>query len=161
MKTLLITGINGYLGSNLAIRYKDKYQIIGLEYDTSNLSRIKDYNFTVFSTKDGISENLFNDFKIDAIIHTATLYGRNNELNIEIFKSNLYLPLLLLEKAIANKCQLFINTDTALKRLTSPYSISKKQFKDWLKFFSFQKQIKVVNLKLEHFYGPATSDSNF
>ena len=64
------------------------------------MSRIKDYNFTVFSTKDGISENLFNDFKIDAIIHTATLYGRNNELNIEIFKSNLYLPLYYSKKPL-------------------------------------------------------------
>jgi nucleoside-diphosphate-sugar epimerase len=56
---------------------------------------------------------------------------------------------------------LFINTDTVLNRFTSSYSLTKKQFKDWLKFYTNNQLIKVVNLKLEHFYGPGTSNTNF
>ena len=59
MKTILITGINGYLGSNLAKRYSKKYKIVGLEYDTYDLFRIKDDQFKVFASKDGIPDALF------------------------------------------------------------------------------------------------------
>ena len=40
MKTLLITGINGYLGSELAKKYDKEYNVIGLEYTLENLFRI-------------------------------------------------------------------------------------------------------------------------
>jgi CDP-paratose synthetase len=161
MKTILITGINGYLGSNLAKRYSKKYKIVGLEYDTYDLYRIKDDQFEVFASKDGIPEELFKKYKIDIIIHTATFYGRNNESNGQMSYANMYLPQLLLEKAIQNGCKLFINTDTVLNRFTSSYSLTKKQFKDWLKFYTNNQSIKVINLKLEHFYGPGTSNTNF
>jgi nucleoside-diphosphate-sugar epimerase len=161
MKTILITGINGYLGSNLAKRYSKKYKIVGLEYDTYDLYRIKDDQFEVFASKDGIPKELFKKYKIDIIIHTATFYGRNNESNSQMSYANMYLPQLLLEKAIQNGCKLFINTDTVLNRFTSSYSLTKKQFKDWLKFYTNNQSIKVINLKLEHFYGPGTSNTNF
>ena len=32
LKTILITGINGYLGSKLAKRYSQEYKVIGDEY---------------------------------------------------------------------------------------------------------------------------------
>lgn len=155
-----MTGINGYLGSKLAKRYAKNYNIIGLEYTLDNLFRIKNEMFEVFESKNGIPDELFQKYEIDYIIHTATFYGRENESNYQMFYSNVYLPKLLLEKAIAYNCELFINTDTVLPRLTNSYSITKKQFKDWLKFYATNKKIKVVNLKLEHFYGPGTSNTN-
>lgn len=119
MKTILITGINGYLGSKLAKRYATEYNVIGLEYEINNLFRLKDENFTVFSTKQGIPQELFLGSRIDIIIHTATFYGRNQETNGEMSYANMYLPQLLLEEAIKNSCSLFINTDTILDRFTS------------------------------------------
>lgn len=161
MKTILITGINGYLGSKLAKRYASEYNVIGLEYETNNLFRLKDENFTVFSTKQGIPQEIFLGNRIDIIIHTATFYGRNQETNGEMSHANMYLPQLLLEEAIKNSCSLFINTDTILDRFTSSYALTKKQFLDWLKFYSNQSKIKVINLQLEHFYGPGTANTNF
>jgi len=161
MKTILITGINGYLGSNLAKRYAKDYTVVGLEYDTTDLFRLKDHQFEVYASKDGIPEDLFQKHKIDVIIHTATFYGRNNESNGQMTYANMYLPQLLLEKAIKNGCSFFINTDTVLDRFTSSYALTKKQFKDWLQFYSNHQKIKVVNLQLEHFYGPGTANTNF
>ena len=161
MKTLLITGINGYLGSNLAKRYSNKYNIIGLEYDCTDLFRLKEYHFEVFASKGGIPNALFKSHKIDGIIHTATFYGRNNESDGEMCYSNTYLPQLLLEKAIQNGCKLFINTDTVLDRFTSSYALTKKQFGDWLIYYSKNNSIRVINLKLEHFFGPGTANTNF
>lgn len=161
MKTILITGINGYLGSNLAKRYKGEYNVIGLEYDINNLYRIRNENFKVYPTKDGISEGIFEDNKIDIIIHTATFYGRDKESNSKMLYANTFLPLNLIDKALNYKVDLIINTDTVLNRYTSSYALTKKQFRDWLYVYS-QKQItKIVNLQLEHFYGPGTSITNF
>ena len=161
MKTLLITGINGYIGSNLAKRYLNEYHIIGLEYDCTDLFRLKDYQYKVFDSKNGIPDELFQNYKIDGIIHTATFYGRNNESNGQMSYANMYLPQLLLEKAIQSGCEFFINTDTVLDRFTNSYSLTKKQFGDWLIYYSKNSSIKVVNLRLEHFFGPGTSDTNF
>lgn len=161
MKTILITGINGYLGSNLAKRYSKDYKIIGLEYSLKDLFRLEGSQFEVYASKDGIPDNLFYNHSINGIIHTATFYGRNNESNGQITYANMYLPQLLLEKAIQNNCSFFINTDTVLDRFTSNYALSKKQFRDWLQLYSNLKMIKVINLQLDHFYGPGTNTSNF
>lgn len=161
MKTILVTGINGYLGSRLAIKYSKEYNIIGLEYDTNDLFRLKDQTFKVYESKNGIPDELFEENQIDCIIHTATFYGRNNESNGKMNYANVYLPQLMLDKAISHGCKLFINTDTVLDRFTSSYALTKKQFGDWLQFYAGLDKIQVVNLRLEHFYGPGASSSNF
>ena len=161
MKTILITGINGYLGSKLAKRYAKKYNIIGLEYSIDNLFRLEDENFEVYESKDIIFDTIFKNHSIDYIIHTATFYGKEQESDGKMMYANTYLPQLLLEEAIKNDCSLFINTDTVLDRFTSSYALTKKQFRDWLQFYSSDSKIKVINLELEHFYGPGTSQTNF
>lgn len=161
MKTILITGINGYLGSKLAKRYSKEYKIVGLEYSTEDLFRLEGDNFIVYDSKDGVSDELFSKHSIDCIIHTATFYGRENESDNKMIYANTFLPQLLLEKAISNGCKLFINTDTVLDRFTSSYALTKKQFGDWLRFYANSNKIKVVNLQLEHFYGPGTAPTNF
>jgi len=161
MKTILITGINGYLGSKLAKRYAKKYNIIGLEYSIDNLFRLEDENFEVYESKDRVFDTIFKNHNIDYIIHTATFYGKEQESDGKMMYANTYLPQLLLEEAIKNDCSLFINTDTVLDRFTSSYALTKKQFRDWLQFYSSVSKIKVINLELEHFYGPGTSPTNF
>lgn len=161
MKTLLITGINGYLGSELAKKFDKEYNVIGLEYTLENLFRINKEKYKVYSSKYGIDDNLFKENKIDLIIHTATLYGRNGETDNLMVYSNLLLPQKLLQLACINKCPLFINTDSILNRYISSYSLTKRQFNDWLKLYSKTNKIKVINLRLEHFYGPGSSDTNF
>lgn len=159
MKTVLITGINGYLGSHLAKALSAEYNIIGLEYSMENLFRIADCNYKVYSAKDGIPEAIFTEQTIDIIIHTAIFYGKNNEDFIQMFKANLYSPFNLLDKAIQHGCQLFVNTDTVLDRFVSTYALTKRQLQEWL--YLRKKEIKVINMQLEHFYGPGASPTNF
>jgi len=159
MKTILITGINGFLGSNLAKRLSKDNIIIGTEYKLENLARIAGCNFKVYEADKEAYEKLFSENKVDIIIHTATFYDRNGEDFLQLFESNLKSPFYLLDLAIKNKVEMFINTDSALERFTSGYSLSKKQLVDWLKFRS--NEIKTVNMQLEHFYGPGTNSTNF
>lgn len=158
-KTILITGINGFLGSELGKLFYKSYNVIGLEKKTSNLYRLNGLNIKVFkSTKKGINR-IFKEFKVNYIIHTATLYGRNKEKQSQIINSNFLFPVNLLDLAIKNNVEVFINTDTVLEKNTNIYSLTKKQFTDWLFFRS--SEIKVINMKLEHFYGPGCSETNF
>lgn len=161
MKKLLITGINGYLGSQLAKRYKNDYHIIGLEYSTEDLFRLKDENFEIYESKGGIPSEMLEKHVFDYIIHTATFYGRDKESDNIMIYANTYLPQMLLEKILYSGNSVFINTDTVLDRFTSSYALTKKQFKDWLKFYANSKRIKVINLQLEHFYGPGSASTNF
>ena len=158
-QTILITGINGFLGSNLANQFKTNYNIVGLELNTKNLWRIANQNYPVYEANTQSLEKLFANHKVEGIIHTATLYGRNNENYQQLLEANTLNPLSLLNRAIVNKVKFFMNTDTVLNRNTSIYALTKKQFNDWLIFY--QADIKVINVQLEHFYGPNCPDTNF
>ncbi|NOU48458.1 MAG: NAD(P)-dependent oxidoreductase [Bacteroidales bacterium] len=159
MKTILITGINGFLGSNLAKTLCQNHNIIGLEYSIKSLDRIKNYNFKVYCAENEIPDEVFTEQSIDFIIHTATFYGKQNESTDIIAKANLFIPFELLEKAIIFKCKLFINTDTVLDRFVNTYALSKRHFQEWL--YIRRNEIKIINMQLEHFYGPGASNSNF
>ncbi|MDP3463667.1 MAG: NAD-dependent epimerase/dehydratase family protein [Bacteroidales bacterium] len=159
MQTILITGINGFLGSSLAKALSSDFSIIGLEYSLENLFRIVDCNYKVYATKDGIADAIFTDQQIKIIIHTATFYGKNNEDFTQMFDANLYSPFNLLNKAIQYKCELFVNTDTVLDRFVNTYALTKRHFQEWL--YLRKNEIKVINMQLEHFYGPGAPDTNF
>ena len=161
MKTILICGINGYLGSSLAKRLHHDYNIIGVQRNINNLSRLSGYEFPVYESVDGIQDELFKNHSVDIIIQTATSYGRSNESDSDIIISNLQMPQELIEKGIDSGCRYVINNDTALDPQTSSYALSKKQFKDWLIFYASQKKVNVINLVLEHFYGPYANKNNF
>ncbi len=159
MKKVLITGINGYLGSKLAKALSASYHVVGLEYSLDNLFRIKDDNLQVYPVANGIPGEVFNDHIFDVIIHAATFYGRDKEDIVTMANANTFIPFDLLDKAINNNCKLFINTDTVLDRFVSVYALTKRHFQEWL--YMRRKQIKVVNMQLEHFYGPGCSNTNF
>jgi CDP-paratose synthetase len=158
MQTILITGINGFLGSSLAKKLSDAYHIIGIESSYSDSRRLAGYNFKTYNLLDPL-EKIFSEQKINYIIHTATLFGRNNELVSEIIKNNLLFPVKLIEAAKNNGILGFINTHTALSRNINSYSLSKSQFLDWLPYF--QNEMQIINVLPEHFYGPEASDTNF
>ncbi len=161
-ETILITGATGFLGSHLTDKFVNEgFKVIVLKRSFSNtwrinhlLDRIIYYNID----KTDLSKP-FEEHKIDTVIHTATKYGRANEKVSEIVESNLFFPLKLLELSTFFNIDTFFNTDTILYRYLNYYSLSKKQFVEWLKVFS--NKIKVFNLKLEHIYGEKDSTTKF
>jgi nucleoside-diphosphate-sugar epimerase len=159
VKTALVTGINGFLGSHLAKRLSNQFRIIGIEYQINNLFRLDGYDFKVIDSSPRSIESLFSEEPIDYIIHTATFYGRNNEDTAQITDTNLFIPFRLLDWAIKKQVKVFINTDTVLDRFVSAYALTKAQFKDWLYFR--RNEIKTISMQLEHFYGPGCNTSNF
>jgi CDP-paratose synthetase len=162
MKAILLTGATGFLGSNIAKKLTElDYQIIAYKRSKSNTSKLKEYAKEIkwYTLEKDQIEAPFIEQHIEAVIHTATNYGRNGESLTDVIDANLNFPLKVFEKSVYHKTEIFINTDTALDKITNSYSLSKKQFLEWIKYQS--KNIKVVNLKLEHFYGPNDDSSKF
>jgi len=164
-KRILLTGATGYLGSHLAASLTAAgHNVVALKRKASSLRRLETIlpRITLLDI-DGLDLSVpFNRFgQIDAVIHTATSYGRNGESTSQIVETNLGLPLKLMDEAVAAKTPLFLNTDTALDKFLNAYSLSKTQFAEWGRHFARQEKIRFLNLRLEHFYGEGDDDTKF
>lgn len=162
---IILTGITGYLGSHLAAALlASGSEVIGLKRKSSSLFRIEHLlpKLELHNVEDVNLEEIFAKHgKIDAVIHTATCYGRNGESAHQITEANLAFPLQLLVAAISSGVSTFMNTGTVLDKMLNPYALSKGQFAEWGRYFALQKKIRFINLNLEHFYGPGDDKSKF
>ncbi|WP_200980070.1 NAD(P)-dependent oxidoreductase [Echinicola sp. 20G] len=166
MKKILITGLNGFLGSHLASVLSDSnYDVIGLVRRSSDLNRVGKERYRLYFSDEKYSlDQLFDENEIFAVIHTATIYRAKETVN-ELIDTNLKLPVQLMEYVEKYKVKLFINTDTFFNNESSNYNylgnytLSKKHCIEWLR--DIQESCTLVNMKLHHIYGPYDSDTKF
>jgi Nucleoside-diphosphate-sugar epimerases len=159
--SILLTGATGFLGSNLLKKLiANNYDVIILKRSFSNTFRIRKFaNKVKYYNVDQIKIKTVFDNQIEMIIHCATDYGRNEASLLSVIESNLVLPLNLLEFGRKKGVSYFVNTDTILDERINDYSLSKHQFKEWLKSRSLD--VRCINIALEHFYGPFDNKSKF
>ncbi len=161
-KSILLTGATGFLGSMLLRRLlHEGYELTILKRSFSNTHRINDLMSSIksFDLDKFELREISQQIKAYYIIHCATDYGRKNIDVSDIIQANLVLPVSLLSLRDNFQCKCFINTDTIIDKRVSSYSKSKKQFREWLEYFS--NQIIAINVALEHFYGPGDDKSKF
>lgn len=164
-KKILLTGITGFLGSHLAkALLREGHEVVALKRKSSSLHRIQSIapNIIFYDIDELNFDELFSKCgKIDAIIHTATSYGRNNESVSDIFAANTEFPLRLLDAGNRAGVDIFLNTDTILDKYLNLYALSKNQLLQWGRFFSLHGKIRFGNIRLEHFYGPDDDPTKF
>jgi CDP-paratose synthetase len=164
-KKVLLTGATGFLGSHLAgVLVERGLNVIALKRKTSNLARLS----PVLSKVEVLdADRLFNEpsllaeSPVNAIFHTATCYGRHQENTDEIFEANCGFPMKLLQAAASLGVKTFYNIDTILPANLNDYTRSKHQFIEQAKEFSANSGIRLVNIKMEHIYGPGDDQSKF
>lgn len=161
--TILLAGGTGFLGSYLLKLFiNSNYKIIALKRSTSNTYRIEEYiDQTILYDIDKTEiSTIFKKHKIDIVVNTVTNYGRKDSNISSIIDTNLIFSLKLLEESVNANVKAFINTDTLLERNINAYALSKAQLVDWMQFLS-NKQTKMINIKIEHMYGPLDDENKF
>jgi CDP-paratose synthetase len=166
MKSILITGANGFLGSHLVDELVKEYNIIGLVRNTQSINRIKNQSIKICSIEDSL-EKIFKENQIFAVIHTATVYKQKHNSITPLVKTNIELPIRLAELCNAFKVKAFLNTDSFFNNrihsysYLSEYTLTKKHALEWLKLLSKTNVFKLINLKIFHMYGESDSESKF
>lgn len=161
---ILVAGATGFIGSHLTRKLlAEGHDVIILKHSISDIQRIKDV-FPKLKSYDvdriGI-EVIFENEEVDVVVHLATSYGRKGESMRDIIETNILFPSLLIDGMLKKEIRGFINTDTFFTDTYTLYSSTKKAFMRILNFFSANRDLKVINLRLEHVYGPQDSDYKF
>jgi len=164
--TILVTGATGFLGSHLVDSLVANGHRV-LAYARPGASRNQRQGVAWFPLEAGIEDRPFSQGQIDAVIHMATCYGRAGESVPLLLEANLLLPVLLANLAVRFKVPLFINTDTYFNQgdegysLLPDYSLSKHHALHWLKRCMVGTSLGLVNMRLEHMYGPGDRPEKF
>lgn len=168
MKHILLTGATGFLGSHLLeALLRQGYPVTILKRSTSDTWRIKHLLDSVAAYDVDVQplEEAFKPRKVDAVIHTACSYGKNRESVSGVYDSNVVFPLRIAETAIQYNVKAFINTDSFFVKsglpngYMAPYVASKRHIWECLRVFF--PLLKVVNMRLEHVYGPNDNADKF
>lgn len=164
---LLLTGSTGYIGKNILLNLSGSIDnIYALRRDQNyrypqilNSSKVK------FIGIKEIEEIMTNE-NISAVIHLATFYGDDRKDNEdEINHTNVEFPKNLLDLAIQNEVNCFVNADSFFAKqcydlgYKSLYTNSKRKFEKILK--SKASDIKIANMRLEHVYGSNDNPQKF
>lgn len=169
-QTVLITGATGYLGSHLACAWaRAGHRVAILKRRSSKLDRLASVldQIRCFDIEDGVETPFRACSHIDAVVHTATCYGRGDETPLQVFEANTAFPLRLLEAATLFDTETFLNTDTffntdtILYKYLSAYALSKNHFAEWGQSYGDAGRIRFLNVRLEHMYGAGDHASKF
>lgn len=162
---ILIIGSYGFLGTNLLSKLGSNinYEIYVLIKKTSK-SRQKNLNHhRVFYHEDLEGDKSLFKNQFGAIIDCSVCYGRK-EKSSEVYITNFINPLKIIEYSI-NNTGLYIGFDSYYSKNEfknmehlNHYTKSKAFFINSIKNL---KNIKYINLQLEHLYGPFDSELKF
>jgi nucleoside-diphosphate-sugar epimerase len=167
MKNLVITGGTGFIGSHLVKAIDEsKYSIYVVSRSKKRPERLENLSNLTLVVESDLSQ-LFIRKKIYGIIHLATYYGREESDLEEMLNVNVGLPNFLLMLALKHKISFFINTDTFFNTIGQSYShlnsytISKRYSWGSMENLASGSNLKLLNLKLFHVYGPNDGESKF
>lgn len=117
-RKVLITGITGYIGSNIA-RYivnNMTCRVIGIKRKTSNMDYVRDIEdkIKLYQIEDSFKEidEILSTEKPDIIFHLAARFLHNHTSDDidDLINSNIRFGVYILESMIKNKVKYLINT---------------------------------------------------
>ncbi len=158
---VLVTGASGYLGRRLCdALFAAGHSVVAVVHRHSVVAAETSEKFATVRLDDGMmAGEIVESCRPDVVIHVATAYGRSGEKLREIVEANEILPLELMSACEKSGCRYFVNTDTILSRFLNPYSLTKSHAADWMNMFS--DGVTMINVRLDHFYGPGDSPKKF
>lgn len=166
-KNILITGITGFVGFNLAKALVSQgFNVSAIIRAESSLENIKsiidDVNLVSYDGKIASMVSLVADVKPDCVIHLASNFLSSHEPDDikPIIESNVLFGTQLVEAMVQNKVHNFINTGTSWQYYggneynpVNLYAATKQAFESILKYYIEAKALRVTNLYLSDTYG--------
>lgn len=169
IKSVLITGITGFIGRELAKQLlADSVKVHGLVRPTSQLSSLEGglHSKCKIHTHSGSTEELIDIFqaeKPDLVFHLATHYvSEHKPSDIEpLLASNIGFTTQLLEAMATTGCRRLINAGTSWQhfgttsyRPVNLYAATKQCAEDIITYYHDAHAISCTHLKLFDTYGP-------
>lgn len=166
-----MTGAAGFIGSRLLKKLiEGGHEVTALKRESTDLSRVEslDCKWILEAEIPGTLNS-----GIDAVIHMATTYGRDDSDPAPVWESNFTLPLDLLMAASKAGTPLFINTDSFFTRelaggwnpdqkvYMNAYTRSKFAFRETARTNIPHMHTAFVNMELQHVYGAGDGDGKF
>ena len=163
--SIIITGATGFIGGYLLRRLlSDGYKVFAV---TRNIDQSFTHPSLTWVTWETYSNDIPDNELIYAVLNLATTYGQNNESVADVLNNNLALPIKLFRHAIAMGAKKIINTDSFFGKPAydyqhlKPYIKSKNQLVEDAKELIKDKQIALLNLRLEHVFGANDGKNKF
>lgn len=160
---ILITGATGYIGREFIKRYQNKFQIIALVRNTSDISKINKLECRIerFDNYDNL-EKVFRTYKIKGIVHFASAVivdHIEDDIN-PLVSSNIEYGTFLLEFSKKYNLEWFINTGTFWQNYDSLeynpvnlYAATKEAFQTIAKYYTETSNLIFTTIKLNDTFG--------
>jgi nucleoside-diphosphate-sugar epimerase len=95
------------------------------------------------------------------VIHAAACYGRHGEPDAALHEANVALPRALFAWAARRRAAGFVLADTVLAAAAGRYAASKAQGRQQLRVLAAGAPLPMLDLRLEHLYGPGDAADRF
>jgi nucleoside-diphosphate-sugar epimerase len=177
MSTVVLSGATGFLGRHLAAALLHRgATVVALLRDAAAADRLHALLppgpagrlLTLHAARDDLPSAV--DAALagatpTAVVHAATCYGRRDEPDSALHEANEALPLRLWLLAAALGAGGLVHLDTVLAAAASRYARSKAAGREALRMAAGTAPATaarpLVNLRLEHLYGPGDGDDRF
>lgn len=164
MKTILITGSTGFIGSNLTSEFIKNYKVIALlrKKNKKISTLIKSKNILIYKNFLDLDKKI-SKLRIDFVIHCATHYVKKHVISDlqKLSESNILFGNIILENLTKMNAKKFINFSTVWEDYNgaknSPhnlYAFYKKSFSEMINFYKERhKKTKFYNLMIADTFG--------
>lgn len=140
MKVLFLGGTS-YLGQEIIKR----------------LTTVGGYDITVIR-RETVDEQIKDIPQQDIVFNLVVDYGKNGKSFSEVMSANVNYPLYILEKV---QFKTLINFSSGLAKDVSHYAFTKKMLEEALSYLALTSGWQIINLQLQHFFGPGAPAHNF
>lgn len=169
MKTVLLTGSNGFLASNFIKKAKNNFKIFGIDL-LDNINNFKNFKFKKINLK--IKKELFylKNKSFDIVIHNAAKQPRGKYLNdFDYFQNNILSTFNLINSLNLKKTKKIVycssfsvydlkNKSSNIKEKSNLkpinfYGLTKKISEDILIYYSYKYNYNLVILRFDGIFG--------
>jgi len=161
---VLITGVTGFIGKEVAYFLRRKYDVYVLARKTSDISKIDSTDLTILQYgKYSELIDIFTKYKFYGVIHIASCIAIENTKDhfFSLVDSNVLFGMHLLEASKVTNVHWFLNTGTFWQHYHNEsynpvnlYAATKKAFEDVAKFYVDSSSLIFTTIKLNDTFGP-------